>query len=168
MLTGGSRPEAGGLSALDRFGFRSVAAPQGLTSTAAVGWLSAAADRGSTIVWLRPGDAWTWHGLQLAVAESGPEALALAVDYGSARIAILESGTRGAAAVPVGRHTIVDVGDGASEPALAGVDASLVVIQDAAGHPAARGLRVAFADSMWQATRDGRLDVTCDAVRCAW
>src|SRR5258708_14025224 len=56
VLTGGSRPEAGGLSALDRFGFRSVAAPHGLTSAAAVGWLSSAAQRGSAIARLRPGD----------------------------------------------------------------------------------------------------------------
>src|SRR5258708_10229071 len=99
VLTGGSRPEAGGLSALDRFGFRSVAAPQGLTSTAVVGWLSSAAQRGSTIARLRPGDAWTWHRLQVTRAESGPAALALAIDYRSARIAILETGTKGAAAV---------------------------------------------------------------------
>ncbi len=168
VLTGGSRPEAGGLSALDRFGFRSVAAPHGLTSAAAVGWLSSAAQRGSTIAWLRPGDAWTWHGLQLTVAESGQAGLGLTIDYGSARIAILETGAKGSAAVPAGNYTVVDVGDGASEPALDGVDTRLVVAQDAARHPVARGLRLSVADSMWQATRDGRLDVTCDAVRCTW
>jgi ComEC/Rec2-related protein len=167
VLTGGSRPEAGGLSALGRFSFRSVAAPQGLSS-AAVGWLSSAASKGSTMAWLRPGDSWTWHGLQLSVAESGQEGLALTLDYGSARIAILETGAKGSAAVPAGAYTAVDVGDGASEPALEGVDTRLVVAQDAAGHPVARALRLSFADSMSQATRDGRLDVTCDAVRCTW
>src|SRR5450759_208217 len=57
---------------------------------------------------------------------------------------------------------------GASEPALDGVDTRLLVAQDTAGTPIARGLRLGFSKEFWQASYDGRVVITGDAWRWAW
>ncbi len=168
VLTGDSRPEAGGLSALDRYRVSSLYAPADMTTAAALQWLGVESRLGATANAIRPGDSWTWHGLSISAAASKAESVALTIGYGAERIAIVEAGTGVPAAAPPGDYAAVDVGDAASEPALEGVGTRLLVAQDAAGKPIARGLRLGFSEELWQASRDGRLAVVCDAKRCSW
>ena len=168
VLTGGSRPEAGGLSALDRYRVGTVFAPADMTTAAAVQWLGVEARRGATVTGVRPGDGWSWHGLSVSVAASKAESIAISVGYGAERIAVVEAGAGVPAAAPPGEYAVLDVGDGASGPALDGVDTRLLVTQDTAAKPIASGLRVGFSQELWQTSRDGRLEITCDARRCAW
>jgi hypothetical protein len=168
VLTGGSRPEAGGLSGLGGYRIGAVFAPADLATEAAVQWLGDEARRGALVNAVRPGDTWSWHGLSLSVAAARSDSIALTFGYGAERIAIVEAGTGAPAAVAPGGYAVVDVGDGHSEPALDGVSTRLLVAQDAPGKPIARGLRLGVAQSLWQTSRDGRLEVACDARRCAW
>jgi ComEC/Rec2-related protein len=168
VLTGGSRPEVGGLTALERYRVDAVFAPADLTTSAAVRWLGVEARRGAVVTRVHPGDGWRWHGLSLSVTASRAESIALTVVYGAEQIAIVEAGTGVPGAAPPGDYAVLDVGDGASDPALDGVMARVLVAQDAAGKPIARGLRAGFGDELWQASHDGRLEIACDARRCAW
>ncbi len=114
VLTGGSRTEAGGLSALDRYRVGTVYTPVDMTTAAAVQWLGVEARRGATVTGVRPGDGWSWHGLSVSVAAFRVESVALSVGYGAERVAIVESGTGVPAAAPPGAYAVLDVGDGAS------------------------------------------------------
>jgi competence protein ComEC len=168
VLSGGSRPEAGGLAALDRYRIGTVFASDDMITTAAVEWLGREHRLGTTMTGIRPGDSWTWHGLGLSVAASKTESVAVVVGYGDQRIAIVEAGTGAQAVVPPGEYAVVDVGDGAAEPTLDGVGARLLLAQDVAGKPIARSLRSGFSRELWQASHEGSLEITCDQRRCAW
>jgi ComEC/Rec2-related protein len=168
VLSGGSRPEAGGLAALDRYRIGMVFAADDMITTAAVEWLGREQRLGATMTGIRPGDSWTWHGLGLSVAASKTESVAVVVGYGDQRIAIVDAGTGAPAVVPPGQYAVVDVGDGAVEPTFDGVGTRLLLAQDTVGKPIARSLRVGFSRELWQASHDGRLEITCDPRRCAW
>jgi hypothetical protein len=145
-----------------------VFAPADMTTSAAVQWLGVEARRGAIVTGVHPGDGWIWHGLSLSVTGSKAESIALTVAYGAEQIAIVESGAGVPAAAPPGDYAVLDVGDGASDPAIGGVDTRLLVAQDAAGKPIARSLRAGFSQELWQASRDGRLEIACDTGHCAW
>ena len=115
-----------------------------------------------------PGDRLPWHGVEIDVLPATTQSQALEITYGPARLSLMNAGAGEAAVVPAGDYAVVGVGLGAADPVRDGVRARLVVVQDAAGKPIARGLRQAYGDALWQESRDGRLDLTCDRRRCWW
>jgi competence protein ComEC len=166
LLTGDSHAEAGGLAALDRFRLGSIIAPEQVTGGAAQHALAVAARRGTILVASHPGDRLPWHGVEIDVLPATTQSQALEITYGSARLSLMNAGAGEPAVVAAGDYAVVGVGLGAADPVRDGVRARLVVVQDAAGKPIARGLRQAYGDALWQESRDGRLDLTCDRRRC--
>ena len=168
LLTGGSRAEAGGLAALDAFRVGLVIAPEHLTGSAATASIAAAARRGAVVTATNPGDRLRWHGLDLLVSSATSATQSVTIDYGGRRTVIVEGAGREPSLIPPGDYAVVGVGEGATDPLMDGVRAGVVIAQDTGGKPIARGLRLAYPDALWQSSRDGRLDVTCDARRCWW
>jgi hypothetical protein len=168
LLTGDSHAEAGGLAALDRFRLGSIIAPEQVTGDAVQHALAVAARRGTNLVASHPGDRLRWHGVEIDVLPATTQSQALEITYGPARLSLMNAGAGEAAMVPAGDYAVVGVGLGVADPVRDGVRARLVVVQDAAGKPIARGLRQAYGDALWQESRDGRLNLTCDRRRCWW
>jgi beta-lactamase superfamily II metal-dependent hydrolase len=168
LLTGYSHTEAGGLAALDGFRLGSIFAPEQVSGGAVVQSISAAARRGTAVIASRPGDRLRWHGVEIEVGSASGQAYGLELSYGAVRMALVNAATGEPAVVPPGVYTVVGVGLGTSDPVREGVATRLAVAQDAAGRAVSRGLRQAYGDALWQSTRDGRLDLTCDPRRCWW
>ena len=168
FLTGDSHAEAGGLAALDRFSLGTIFAPEQATGGAVLQTVSAAARRGTPVVASHPGDRLLWHQVGIDVISAATRSQALTITYGGARMALVDAAAGEPAVVPAGDYAVVGLGLGASEPVSEGVGTRLAVVQDAAGRAVARGLRQVYGDALWQSSRDGRLDLTCDRRRCWW
>ena len=168
LLTGGNHAEAGGLAALDRFSLGSILAPDQVTGGAVLQSMAAAARRGTSLIATHPGDRLRWHGLEIEALPATTQSQALTFRYGAARIALVNAAAGEPAVIPAGDYTVVGLGLGAVDPVREGVGTRLGVVQDATWRPVARGLRQAYGDSLWQLSRDGRLDITCDLRRCWW
>jgi competence protein ComEC len=168
VLTGGSHSEAGGLAALDAFSISLVVAPERMSGGVAAQVVAGAERRGAAVTWANPGDALRWHGLDVRLVPASAQASAAIIRYGTERIAILEASGTEVAVLPQGDYAVVDIGQGTVSPDMEGSGARLVFAQDRAGKPVARALRQAYSDALWQSSRDGRVDVSCDESRCHW
>jgi beta-lactamase superfamily II metal-dependent hydrolase len=168
LLTGGGHAEAGGLAGLDRFNIESIFMPDRVSGGVAPLAVAAAVRRGAAVNISHPGDRLTWHGIEIEAVPATTESQALKITYGAARMAVLNVAAGEPAVVPPGDYTAVGVGLGAADPVRDGVGARIVIAQDAGGRAVARGLRQAYGDALWQSSRDGRLDLTCDRRRCWW
>jgi ComEC/Rec2-related protein len=168
VLTGGSHSEAGGAAALDAFSISMVVAPERLGGGVAAQVVSTAARRGASVTLASPGDTVRWHGLDVQILPATGQGSAAIITYGTERIAILDASGTETAVLPAGDYSVIDVGLGTLSPDLEGARTPVVVAQDQAGRPVARALHQVYGDALWQISRDGALDVTCDQGHCRW
>jgi competence protein ComEC len=168
VLTGGSHAEAGGVAALDGYRVSLVVSPERLGGGVGAQVVSAAAGRGAAVTLAGPGDKLRWHGLDVQLVPATSQGSAAIIGFRTQRIAIVEASGTEPPALPRGDYAVVDVGQGTLSPDLEGVSTGIVIAQDHAGRAVARTLHQAYGDALWQSSRDGGLELSCDERRCRW